>query len=320
MRFDTMDAVQADQFDFVPRERQGQIRRLITAFVAAGVLILLLAYLPALSPLSNYAPLVAVLLLAILCLIAATRSQRDLDLVTSNEFQNLLYAQALAVGASFVLLVRRDGTIVHASDGIGSVFPNFNYATSQALEGMFQEGTVRKADRERILASLHSGNIEHLIFPVVNQYAAKKDYIITVEPLPRPSGFCIVRVREYHGKRGGLLPDALRGTSVDKLDHLLGTTAIAHYTTDQYGRFEYVNPAFERLFGYAPHEIIDSKLALHHLYFSLGQQLLTEEYTVSEYTGSATIVTQSGRKQAEMQQHVIRDASGKVIGSTGSLV
>ena len=322
MRFDNLDSVQADQLDFVPRERQGQIRRLLTAFVVIGLIILACAYLPVLSHIANYTPLIAVVLLAILCLYATARSQLDLDLVMAAEFQNMLYSQALSVGSAFTLIVRRNGNIVHASDGLANVFPNFNYANSQALAGLFEQGTVRTIDRERLMAALHSGGTERLIFPVISQYTEKKDYIITIEPLARPAGFSIIRGREYHGKRTGMqnLPDALRGTSADKLDHLLATTPIAHYTTDQYGRFEYVNPAFEQLFGYAPHAIIESKLALHHLYFSLGEKLLTEEYTVGDYTGPASIVTKSGRKQAEVQQAVIRDSHGKALGATGSLV
>jgi PAS domain-containing protein len=323
MRFDTLTSTQADQLDFVPRERRGQVRRLITAFVAIGIVIFACAYFPALSPVAAYTPLIAVLLLAILCLYVTVRVQKDLDLVMAAEFQNMLYTQALAAGSAFSMIVRRDGTIMHASDGFDHIFPKFNYATSQALQGVFEQGTVRKADQERILGAIHSGANERLIFPVLTQYSEKKDYIITVEPLHRPAGFVLLRGREYLGKRAGLqsLPDALRSTSVDKLDHLLATTAIGHYTTDQYGRFEYVNPAFEQALGYPPHGIVEGKLSLHHIFFSFGAQTITEEYTVSDYAGAASVVTKgSGRRTVELQQAVIRDGNGKALGSTGTIV
>lgn len=323
MRFDTFNSMQADQLDFVPRERRGQIRRLITAFVLIGIAIFACAYLPPLHHIAPYAPLIAVVLLAILCLYVTTRVQIDLDLVMAAEFQNMLFTQALGLGSAFSMLVRRDGTIIHASDGFDHIFPKFNYASSQALQGVFEQGTVRKTDQERIMGAIYSSTPERLVFPVVTQYSDKKDYIITVEPLHRPAGFSLIRGREYLGKRAGLqiLPDTLRSTSADKLDHLLATTSIGHYTADQYGRFEYVNPAFEQALGYAPHAILDSKLSLHHLFFSFGEQLLTEEYTVSDYTGTASVVTKAnGRKSVVVQQSTIRDGNGKAIGATGSIV
>ena len=322
MRFSKLDSVQADLLDFIPRERRGEIRRLVFAFMAVALILFGMAYLPSLASVAAYAPLVGIVLLAILCLYVAYRTQIDIDLVMASEFQNMLFSQALGIGSLFAMIVRRDGTIVHTSDGLSDVFPTFDYASSQALEGLFEQGTVRKLDRDRILDAIRSGGNERLVFPVVSQYREKKDYILTVEPLPRPAGFSLVRGREYLGQRAGLqmLPDSLRSTTGDKLDHLLSTTSTAHYTTDQYGRFEYVNPAFEYLFGYQPHQIVEAKLSLHHLFFSFDGQALTEEYSISDFNGPAVILTQAnGRENAEIRQHAIRDVNGKAVGLTGSI-
>jgi PAS domain S-box-containing protein len=245
-----------------------------------------------------------------------------LDLVLSTEYQNLLFAQALSVGSSFLLIVRRDGTIVHASEGLADVIPNFNYAQAQALEGLFVLGTVRKTDRERIMGAIHSNTRETLVFPIIAQYQPAKDYILTVEPMPRPAGFSVVRGREYLGQRAGLqrLPDSLSATSMDQLEHLLCTTDVAHFTTDAYGRFEYVNPAFERLLGYEAGEILESKLSLHHVVFSLGSIAVTEEYSLGDYHGSATVVDKNGTRYAStLHQTVVRNAQGKTQGATGTL-
>ena len=323
MRFSKMDSVQADQLDFVPRERQGHIRRLGLGFIGVALALFFLGYMPSLSHYALYAPLLGIVLLAILCLYVVYHTQIHLDLATSTEFQNMLYSQALSVGSAFTLIVRRDGSIVHASDGLKDIFPDFNYSSSQALAGVFEQGTVRTMDRDRIMNAIYSGGSERLVFPVIGKYTQKKDYIITVEPLPRPSGFCLVRGREYLGQRAGLqvLPDTLRSTSIDKIDHLLATTSIGHYITDQYGRIEYVNPTFEHLLGYRSLEIVEHKLSLHHLFFSFGTQAVTEESTLSNYEGRASVVTRDkGRQPVEVRQTVIRDGNGKAIGVTGSVV
>lgn len=322
MRFNETRSTLQNQMDFIPREQRNDIRRTAIAFSAMTLLVLLFAYTPLLRSIPGYAPIVMALLLAGLGLHVIYRKQANLDLVMATEYQNLLFSQVIALGCSFCLIVRRDGTITYANEGLATVFPGFSYAESKALEGIFELGGVRAADRERIMGAIHSGYGEHLIFPIFNQNNEKKDYIITVEALPRPSGFSIIRGREYLGKRSGaqMMPDILRSTSIDKIDRLLSTTPTAHYTTDAYGRFEYVNPAFELLFGYESGDILESKLSIHHLIFSLGNQVLTEESSLSDYGGNATIAHKRGTRSIHgIVQYTLRDAAGKIIGATGSI-
>lgn len=323
MRFSEMSSLVPQQMDFEPRERRAQVSTVVRAFITVALITFIIAYVPALTKFSALAPLIAIILSAVLCLVVVRHQQMNLDLVMATEYQNMLFSTVLSLGCSFILIVRRDGTIVHASDGLSNLFPNFNYGEAQALEGIFEQGIVRKVDRERILAAIHSHTSEYLIFPLFDKYSEKKDYILTVDPLPRPVGFSVIRAREYLGVRTGsmLLPDVLRSTSVDKLDHLLSHTGAALYTTDPYGRFEYVNPAFEQLFGYEAGYILDNKLHLHHLVFSLGGQVLTEEYTLHDYTGEAAIAHRNGtRYRVMLSQNLLRDGAGKAAGATGSIL
>lgn len=323
MRFSKMDTIRPDQLDFIPRERRNRVFRVITAFAVTSAAIFMLAYAPPLAHYATYTPLLAILLMAILCLYVVYHEQVMLDLVLSTEYQNLLFAQALSVGYRYFMIVRRDGTIVHASEGMDDIIPGFDYAQSQALDGLFAVGTVRRTDRERIMSAIYSNSSEQLVFSVISQYQPSKDYILTVEPMARPSGFSVVRGREYLGQRSGVarLPDSLSATSIDKIEHLLASTNIAHFTTDAYGRFEYVNPAFEAMLGYAPGEIVESKLALHHVFFSFGSFALTEEYSLGDYSGTATTLGKNGqRMEVSLRQQVIRNAQQKAAGASGTLI
>lgn len=323
MRFNKMENIRPDQLDFVPRERRNRVFRVITAFVVTSAIVFVLAYAPPFAHVAIYTPLIAILLMAFLCLYVTYHEQMMLDLVLSTEYQNLLFAQALSVGYRFFLIVRRDGTIVHASDGLADIIPGFDYAQSQALDGLFTVGTVRRTDRERIMAAIYSNTSEQLVFSLITQYQPAKDYIIIVEPMPRPSGFSVIRGREYLGQRSSLprLPDSLSATSIDKIEHLLASTAVAHFTTDAYGRFEYVNPAFEALLGYAPNEITESKLSLHNVFFSFGSFALTEDYSLGDFSGAATTVDKHGKRtEVTLRQQVIRNAQQKTVGATGTIV
>lgn len=323
MRFSEIGSLVPQQMDFEPRERRAQVSLIIYAFIAIAAITFALAYIPGFNKHPEYTPFVAIVLMAVLCLVVVRKQQQSLDLVMATEYQNMLFSTVISLGCSFCLIARRDGTIVHASDDINKIFPNFAYGQAQALEGIFEQGIVRKVDRERILAAIHSHTSDYLIFPIFDKYSERKEFVLTVDPLPRPAGFSVIRAREYLGVRSGsmLLPDVLRSTSVDKLDHMLATTGIALYTTDAYGRFEYINPAFERLFGYEPGSILEAKLHVHHVVFSMGGQVLTEEYALNDYAGEATIVHRNGtRYPAVLSQQVLRDSSGRAVGATGTVV
>jgi PAS domain S-box-containing protein len=323
MRFAEMDNFRSEQYDFVPRERRGQIWQVIFAFTATIILIIASAYAPVFKRMELYTPMITVAVIVALCLFVIYRKQNSLDLVMSTEYQNMLFSQAFSIGASFSMILRRDGSIVHADEGVEKVFPRFRLGQSQLLDAVLEHGMVRQNDRERILGAIHSSSSDRLVFPVTDYDGLKRDYILTVEPLPRPSGFLLVRAREYLGQRSGLqmLPDMLSATSIDKLDHLLATTGVAHYTTDAYGRLEYINPAMERLAGYESGEIVESKLSLHHLLFSMGGHALTEESHLQDFTGEIVLVHKRGAHLAGMvQQSIVRDAAGKLIGATGTIV
>ncbi len=322
MRFHELESLTADQLDFVPRERRNQITRLMIAFGVAAVLVIAASYSPLAEILDPYGPILLEILLCLLGIYVITRLQVAHDLLMASEYQSMLLAQGFGVGVGFAMIVRRDGTIVHANDGLETVFPKFNYAQSQALDGMFEQGLVRNSDRERIMNAIYSCSTERVVFTIAEPYQEPKEYVITVEPMARPSGFSIIRGREYHGNRTGLqrMPDALSLTSVDKLDHMLSTTSIPHFTTDAFGRIEFANPAFDRALGYEVGEIISLKLSLHHLVFSMDQRLITEEYTISDFVGEAVLVHKDGSHlKGMLQQSIIRDASEKAIGVTGTL-
>lgn len=321
MRFSEAEFDTPAQMDFVPRERRGQITRVVVAFIIALVLLTALTMLPESLMAPNHAALIAMAIVLMLCFYIVYRKQQNLDLVMHTEYQNMLFAQAAALGSTFCLFVRRDGTIIYANDGLSKLFPQYAQGDSRALEVVFEQGGVATTDRARIMGAIYSNQSDRLVFPLVSPGGEKKDYILTLEPLQRPGGFMVVRGREYRDKRAGmqLLPDVLRATSADKLDHLLSTTSVAHYVTDSYGRFEYVNPATDQLLGYAAGEITTHKLSMHNVLYQVNGQPVTDETTLGDYTGPALLKKKSGELvQVLLQQSAIRDAQGKLLGTTGS--
>lgn len=321
MRFSETETTNSSQMDFVPRERRSQILNLIFAFVVvmALIFIFVLTFPPSRR---EIAAMMSMGVVAVLCIYVVYRKQQSLDLVMSTEYQNLLFSQAASLGSSFCLFVRRDGTIVYANDGLRKMFPNIRHGSSQALLGIFEAGKIQKTDQERVLEAIYASRNERLVFPIFNG-GFEKTYILTIEPLKRPAGFSVIRGREYHDERVGteIMPDVLRSTSMEKLNHLLANTPVAHYTTDAYGRIEYVTPAFEQLLGYAPNEIVEQRLEIWTLLKNLGGLPIPEVRTLTKYEGQATLNRKDGSAlPCLIFQQLMADEQGRTTGGSGSIL
>lgn len=321
MRFQERSATSTSQRDFVPRERRNYTPRIIISFCLIIFLLLLFGFMPTLANgLSGY--MIAAICVTLLAIYVVMRTQLTLDLIMTTEYQNLLFSQALALGTSFCLFARRDGTIMYANEGVRSLFGH-GIGESQALDSLFIRGNVAATDRERIMSAIYSNQIERIVFPMTIATGKEKKFVMTVEPIARPIGYVLIRGREYRGERSGtqMMPDMLRTTSPDKLDHLLSQTPIGHYATDSVGRFEYVNPAFETFLGYAQGEIIAARVTLPQVLVTLADHAVTADYTPSDFKGVATLQLKSrGTHPAILFQTVMRDEKGRVTGASGSMV
>ncbi|MFZ4541362.1 MAG: hypothetical protein ACOYNL_06070 [Rickettsiales bacterium] len=190
MRFDNIDSLRADQMDFVPRARRNQVRNLMIAFAITIAVIVILS--PSTIP--------TIILLLLLGGYATYQKQTNLDLVMSTEFQNMLFSQALNVGSAFTMIIRRDGTIVHASESVSGILPNYDYGQAQTIDGLIGT-TIAQPGRDRILAAVMTSGRERVVFPITALDGTKKNYILSVEPLARPAGYTLARGREYLGQR-----------------------------------------------------------------------------------------------------------------------
>lgn len=322
MRFAETSYTNPGQLDFVPRERRSHIWKVVFAFLVACAIIFSISFAPGQLGGNTYAALASISVVSLLCFYVVYSKQQSLDLVMATEYQNMLFAQAASLGSSFCMIVKRDGTVVYANDGIRKLFPQIAFGEAQMLDGIFTQGNIRRTDRERVMAAIYSNQGDRLVFPIEVDGKAQ-DYALTIEPLARPGGFLLLRGREYLDKRVGsqLMPDMLRSTSTDKLNHMLASTPVAHFVTDSFGRFEFVNPALERALGYGGGEIMDARLSIHHLIYQLGGQPISNEYNIADYDGEAILQKKQGSLlNVRLHQALIRDNGGKSAGATGSFL
>ena len=320
MRFSESNYSAPGQMDFMPRQKNRRLGGMIFTFVAALLIISVTLFS---SGGRSIAVVSALLAIAALGFYVVYRKQQNLDLVMTTEFQNMLFAQAAALGSSFLILVRNDGSIVYANDGLRTIFSKFNYANAMALEGLFAEGGVSTTDRSRIMGALAGGSTDRLVFPIRSSDGTSKDYVLSVEPLARPAGFAAIRGREFMETRTGtqMLPDALRAAAPEKIDHLLRTSVVAQYITDPFGRIEYANPALEKLLGYDTGEFMLSTTSIQKLFAELNGSPVPDDYTLADYHGGALLRTKAGNLvQVTIAQSILRDGNGKTVAATGAIL
>lgn len=319
MRFEDSNDFSGSQLDFVPRDRRSQTSRIGVAFSFITLLLCLIGLVPDFGG-AIYGHLILAIALAALGIYVVINAQRLLDLIMSTEYLNLMFSQGLALGSNFCLFVKRDGTIVYANDGLRQLFGPTG--ESNALETVFERGGVAAPDRERLMGAIYSDTHDKLIFPITSAGEVKQ-FVLTVEPLPRPRGYVMIRGREFKGERSGIqmMPDMLRSTSPDKLDHLLSETPVGHYATDVHGRFEYVNPAFERALAYDSGEMVASRLTLTQVLYKLGDRMISNDYSIGDFAGEATLQGKGGfTMNYTLYQRAMRDENGKTTGASGSII
>lgn len=321
MRFDETHEANASQLDFIPRAQRNQAGRLVAGFAIILLGTLLVGFVPALHR-HGYVSVIMALVVFAIAVKVISRYQKNLDLVMNTEFQNLLFTQGMGLGCTFSLFARRDGTIIYATDGMYRLLGS-STTESQMLDAVFERGGIPASDRERILGAIYSTTGESLLFTIPEATDREKKYVMTVEPLARPRGHVMVRVREFHDDRAGRqsLRDIPRSSNTANHEQLLGDTPIGFYATDAYGQFTYVNQAFARMLGYAPREMVAAQLTLANVLLTLGERTLSGEYTVNDFSGDATLRTRSGSTfKGLLFQTALRDDKSKILSATGSLI
>lgn len=276
MRFADNDLNQVALPDFMPRDRSQPVMQILFAFVTSIAAVLATLRFMKTESVQDIGALIVCLIISILCLITIYFRKRADDLVLATEFQNLLYSSAASIGSLFCIIIKRDGTVVHASPGLAGMFNRFPYSMSQSLEGFFTEGSVQKIDQDRIADTLALNEQKSMLIKITTT-KGESDMVINIDPLPRPHGYYVIRGRYYQGDRKAGSAN-LAEVSIDTLRFLLDNSPVGHFICDDFGRFEYINPALATLVGQAPQAMIESRLHINDIFSQTNGSVIGKEY------------------------------------------
>lgn len=254
-------------------------------------------------------------------------SQQNRDMLLAAEFQNALFSAAARLKSKFVMIVKQDGTIFYYDRGFQKVFPETSGRGTLMIDKIFNASQISTVEAEKLFRALEEGTAETVFVHLPNEEGEEQKVIITVDPLPRPSGFYILRGRDYVVKRYERSA-AASVTSVPlagnphvsaTIAHMLHTLPYGLYATDAEGAINFVNYRLENWLGYNQNEIVSRKLNLSQV---IAQQntATAEQLLLKDCEGEVQFINKMGRPVLlSLQQAITRDDKGAVVGSVAVL-
>lgn len=321
MRFDEKKMELSVVNDFVPRDRTRSTTYLILGFVITiAAVIVAFSFSDMMSSRTLGMSVVSVMLV-ILCLACIALKTRSNDLVLATEFQNLLFASAANLGSVFSLIVKRDATVIYASPGVKTLFDDFRYSESSTLEGFYVEGRILEFDQAKITNALLLGERKsHLIKVATNEGVI--DMVISVEPLPRPVGYYVIKARKYFSQRDGKVANALTGqeATAEQYHFALEQSPTAQFICDEFGRFIYMNQAMQKLCGYSTQDFITNRMQISDMITHTAGSRIGVDYEYQDMDIDALLVVRSGQTLRIILSLRMQKEANRISAIAGSII
>ena len=247
--------------------------------------------------------------------------QRNHDLLLATEFQNALFASALGLNNKFCMIIRRNGSIIYLDRMFQEMFPDFVRQPQRSIDTLLQQGKVSREDSEKIFSSIERGVYEKVVFDIRGADNKFTKIVMSIEPIMRPSGFILLRGREYIEARaadanGKISPASLMSrNTITLFSHVMDTMNMGVYMTGPTGSLIYVNPVLEHWLGFKDGEILSNNLSLQDLIYQGGTR--PEQIEPDNYEGEVTLQKKTGgMMKSFINQKIIRDNEQKIMGCT----
>ncbi len=316
VRYSDIDIESSGARDFVIRRRQPSTTQIALIFLIA----LAIALSVTVTVANKY------LLVSMLMTLAAVTGwyvvlhiQRDRDLLLATEFQNALFASALGLNNKFCMIMKREGNIVYLDKSFQDMFPDFLKQPRRSLDVLLDQGKVSREDSEKIYSAVERGVYEKVIFSIRGSSNESYKIVMSIEPILRPSGFVLLRGREFVETRASNEAEAdnnlLNKSTVTLFSHIVDNMNMGIYMTGPTGVIIYANPLLENWLGFEEGEIISSNLSLPDIIFQNGEKPLAVE--PENFEGELTLHKKNGgQMKAFINQKIIRDDRNKLLGCT----
>jgi len=309
------------QHDFVVRRKFPPLWQMMLLFLLSFAVIYVVAIFR--QELGGEITLLAAIALIIgaMAWYTVSYTQRNRDMMLATEFQNALFASAAGLSTEFCFIVKRDGTIVYFDPGFQKIFPRFLIAEHRTLEGLFASEGIDPSKAKVLVDAIDEKASERIIVPLRLPDNSTIDAIISVDTLPRPKGFFLIRGRQYIEKRTGEKKSAPpapeereEGISPKMLSTLMDAIPFGILGIGKDGSVQFINSPLEELLGYRAQELQSGQFTFRKLIHSLDGQV-PEQVKLDDFTGEAVFLKRNGNLiKLNVHSEQIKDAQGNITG------
>lgn len=251
--------------DISPRRRFPTLIQFSGAFLL--LYLLLIGYFAISSEFMGFA-IWAVIVIGGLSVFVMYTVHYNRDLLLATEFQNAVFANALATNYLFSIIARRDGSIIFADTGMKTHFPEYSRLRHTSLQDFFALADVSEEHSQAVVESLNSDQRESILFSArmvmdegkdVASGAIRKDLVFTIDPIARPGNFLLLRARSYSDRRAVRSATSLMAETkmnvvefeaLSKLKGLFHALPLGVLYVDAHGVLQFVNHTVEKWLGY----------------------------------------------------------------------
>jgi len=136
-----------------------------------------------------------VTVLGMICCYIALDVNKQKALLKITEFQSALFASALGMNHDFTFIVElKKHSIFYINPLFQTAFPEFHKQDDRSLAKFFELNQISEENQKTIHVLLDSHKEENLVIDISTGEETKK-LTISLEPIPRPSGFVLIRGR-----------------------------------------------------------------------------------------------------------------------------
>jgi two-component system cell cycle sensor histidine kinase/response regulator CckA len=319
IRYTDLDPSTSGVNDFVIRRRVPTLIQLFTLFIV----ILLVTFGGIMFIRDDFTlAFVLTLLLSAAGWYVVVQMQSNNDLVLATEFQNALFASALGINNKFCMIIRRNGNVVYLDRAFQELFPDFLHQSKRSIDILLEQGRVSRSESEKVFTAIERGVFEKVMFEIRGSDNRFNKIVMSIEPILRPSGFILLRGREYVESRSALDPTTkltpsslMSKTTITLFSYVMDTMNMGVYMTGPTGNLIYINPVLEQWLGYNDGEILSNNLALQDIIHQNGTR--PESIEPDNYEGEIMLQKKSGGlMKSFINQKIIRDDEHKIMGCT----
>lgn len=321
IRYTDMDMTTSGAQDFVIRRRAPTIPQF--AFILFIAILIALSLIAAVMDKTTLA-LILVLLTGIVGWYVMLILQRSRDMVLATEFQNALFASALGINNKFCLIIKRDGNIIYLDRSFQEMFPDFIKQSRRTIDMLLDHGKVSREESSKIFSAIERGVYDKVLFDIRSSDGRYYKIVMSVEPILRPSGFILLRGREFVEQRsaaesnGAKLPSPLNKSNITLFSYIMDSMNMGVYMTDPTGNLIYANPTLEHWLGYQEGEISARNLSLQDIIYQNSSR--TDTIEPDDFEGEVTLQKKvGGTLKAFINQKVIRNEQQALMGCTALL-